>query len=555
MSLIGNLFVNVRANTSGLTRGLAKSKKSVSNFGRSMKTAGRNLTLGLTAPIVALGVSSVKTAATFEKSMSRVLALTEATDKEFVSLNKTALKLGKTTVFTASQAAEGMSAFALAGFNANKIIAAMPATLNLAAAGQLGIADAAAITAKIMSGMGIQADQLENSVNVLTKAFTTAQTDLIDLGEGLKFVGPVARSVGLSFEETVSVLQALADGALAGGEGGTKLRMILLRLAGATPEATKKLDALGIKTADAGGNLLSIANIVDQLNRSMKNLAPTAKTALLGQIFDARQVAAMNILLSKGAFELQEMSNALFGLGNVAENIADIQLDNLFGSVTRLKSAFEGLSISFGDALIGPIDTIVNKLRDLTLWFGKLSVNTKEWILIISGIAAIIGPAIISIGFLASGISAIVATVKGIGLVAGAIGGLNLAIGFAVIGAITLASKIDAMITRGKRLVPMLKDLNISGFGADIERSGFLAKSGAVQNIATVQGRESAGFKAKASAVRQERINRGLPVADGPTIQERLLAEQLNELKQMRMEQKQGFENQERALNDLGGGA
>ena len=129
---------------------------------------GRRMGLALGAAIGGVVYQS----ANFEQAMARVRALTGATETDFAALEKTAKDLGRATVFTAKQAAEGMGFFALAGFEANEIIAAMPATTNLAAAGQLEMGQAADIAAKIMAGKGLTSSELTHAVDVLSKSFT-----------------------------------------------------------------------------------------------------------------------------------------------------------------------------------------------------------------------------------------------------------------------------------------------------------------------------------------------------------------------------------------------
>src|SRR5690606_12326139 len=133
--------------------------------------------------------------------------------------------------FSASQAADAMGNFAQAGFKVNEIMGAIGPTLDLAAAGQLDMATASDITAKVMRGMGIEATELTGVVDVLAKAFSTSNTDLQMLGEAMKYVGPVAKSSGKDLNEVVASLQVLSDAGLQASLAGTSLRGIISRLA------------------------------------------------------------------------------------------------------------------------------------------------------------------------------------------------------------------------------------------------------------------------------------------------------------------------------------
>ena len=306
MALIGNLVVNILAKTAQFDKGLGKVTSRLKRFKRALKpiTDITNRIFATTvraAKLAAIGIgiataAIIRHGASFEKTMSRVLALTGATKEEFAALESTAVKLGETTEFSAKQAAEAMSFFAIAGFDVEKIIGALPSTLNLAAAGQIGLADAADITAKIMAGMGIKANQLEGTVDILAKAFTTANTNLLQLGEALSFVGPVARATGKGLEETVAAIQLLSNAGLQAERAGTGLRNILARLTGGTPQATRKLQELGVQTMDSAGNMLPQGDIIDQMNRSLFLLGGKAtRTGKIMSIFGLRAGPAMAI--------------------------------------------------------------------------------------------------------------------------------------------------------------------------------------------------------------------------------------------------------------------
>jgi len=183
------------ADDSKLVRGLQDAQRKLKGWGDGIKALGSTLmTTGIAAATpFALAAREF---ATFESSMARVKALTGASEQDFAALTEEARKLGRDTVFTAGEAANAMSFFALAGFKVDEILKATNPTLALAAAGQIEIAQAADISAKIMRSMGIEADGLGRVVDVMAKAMSTANTDMLQLGDAFKFVGPAARAAG-----------------------------------------------------------------------------------------------------------------------------------------------------------------------------------------------------------------------------------------------------------------------------------------------------------------------------------------------------------------------
>ncbi len=493
--MIGNLFVNVKANTGGLTRGLAKSEKSVKRFGASMQRVGSKMTRGLSLPLLALGGNAVRVFASFEESMSRVKALTGATGEEFNALEKQARKLGKTTIFTARDAATAMSEFALAGFETGEIMESMQGTLDLAAAAQLNVGQAAKITTAVMGGMGIEAKDLQGAVDIMAKAFITSQTDLAQLGEGLKKVGPLAKLGNISFGETVSVLQALADGGLRAEEGGTAFRNILLRLTGAAPEATAKLKAMGIQTKDAGGNLLEISNIIGQLERKLAGLGPGDKLAVIGNVFGKLGAGGAGILIETGQIELEKMNDALLNLGNVAGEIAAIQMDNLAGTTKRMTSAIEGLNIEVGKTASGPLGKLIEGLTKGVVWFGNLEESTQKMVLGFAGFLVVVGPGLFIIGKLGELLTLA-------GTAAAVAGAPFIAAAAAVTLLVVAMTDLNEVAKKSDALPGILKEKGISGFEEDIKNASIFTRAGAVDRVASVD--PGTAFDAKFQAAQAE---------------------------------------------------
>ena len=238
----GSLIFDTKVDESGFKKGLDRlrgiASKSFDKITKAIKAGA--------AALSGLAVAAIKMGSDFEAGMSRVQALSGATGAEFEALRKTALELGRTTVFSASQAAEGMQYLAMAGFKTNEIIAAMPGVLNAAAAGQVDLATAADITSNVLSGFGLKAEEAARVADVLTKAFTSSNTTMESLGETMKYAAPVAAAAGFALEEVAAAAGMLGDAGIQGSQAGTTLRAIMLRLINPPKQAAEALDALGI---------------------------------------------------------------------------------------------------------------------------------------------------------------------------------------------------------------------------------------------------------------------------------------------------------------------
>ncbi|MFH1264347.1 MAG: phage tail tape measure protein [Planctomycetota bacterium] len=341
--------------------GLSKAHATLRSTVTGMQTVARRARIGLLLGAAVFG-GAVKIAAGFEQGMARVRALTGATGVDFDDLQTQALLLGRTTAFSARQSADAMGFFALAGFKANQIVAAMPATLNLAAAGQLDVAQAAVIAAKVMAGMGIEADGLNHAVDVLAKAFTSANTDLVQLGNAMKYVGPIGKSAGKDIEELVAAIQVMSNAGIQGQMGGTALRNILLRLQAQPAEVKKALKGMGVEIADSSGRMRHLADIVDDVNHAMRNMTEVNRTAIAAQLAGTRAASAFMAMLEEGGDAIRGFEKQLDNAGGTASGLATTLLNTFQGAITLLKSAVEGLAVEIGNKAIPALRNIARRL-------------------------------------------------------------------------------------------------------------------------------------------------------------------------------------------------
>lgn len=333
-----------RQDMQGLNQNAQSSSQGMSALSKASAAAG-------VAVVAAVG-SSVKAAANFEQSMAKVKAISGATDEEFKQLNATAKHLGATTQFSASQAADGLAFLSLAGFKAQDSIDAMPAVLNLAAAGAIDLGSAADIASNIMTGFGLSAKDTGFAADVLAKTFTTANTDMNQLGMAMKYVAPVAKSLGWDITDAATAVAKMSDAGIQGSQAGTSLRAALLSLANPTGQTEKAFKKLGISVVDANGQFKPLPELIGHISSKMEGMTDAQKTVTAAQLVGTEASAGFLALLDQGQGSLQAYKTALEQSGGTAERIAKVQQDTLIGAWTQVKSAAEGLAIGIGEALL-----------------------------------------------------------------------------------------------------------------------------------------------------------------------------------------------------------
>src|SRR5699024_9365904 len=399
----------------------AKSAERLKVVGGQMRSVGRAMTAGVTLPVVGMGAAIVKTGAQFDDQMSTVQAVTGATGSQMQILRDQAKDMGMTTRFSATEAAEGQEMLARAGFSTNEIVSALPPVLDLAAAGAVDLGDAADITSNILSGFGMEATETARAADILAQASADSNTDVQGLGEAFKYVGPIASDLGVSIEDTAAAIGFLGDAGIQGGQAGRQLRSGLQSLAAPTKEAEKTMKDLGIEVFDAEGNMKSMPEVVGQLEKGLDGMSSKQKAAALETLFGADAMSAWSILVNEGKDNLGDFSDELSNSEGAAGDMADVMEDNLAGSMRSLKSALEGLAIGFSEMGEGPIRSLVDKFTELVRWFDNLSDSTKQWIIIVAGVAAAVGPILLVLGTIMTFIPKLIAGFKLLGIVIGAI--------------------------------------------------------------------------------------------------------------------------------------
>src|SRR5699024_4283041 len=311
--------------------------------------------------------------------------------KEMEKMREMAKKMGRTTRFSASESAEGMEMLARAGFETEDILKSIPSVLSLAAAGAIDLGDAADITSNILSGFKMEASETAKVADILAQASADSNVDVHSLGEAFKYVGPIASDMGISIEDTAASIGLLGDAGIAGGQAGRQLRKGIQRLAAPTDQAKSAMKELGIEVFDADGKMRDMPSIISELEKGLEGMSDGQRAAALETLFGADAMSAWSVLIGEGGDALGEFSSELSNSEGAAGEMADVMEDNLAGSMRNLKSALEGLAISFSEMGEGPIRSLIDWVTGLINKFTEMDESTKQWIIIMGAAAAAIG--------------------------------------------------------------------------------------------------------------------------------------------------------------------
>lgn len=237
--------------------------------GQRMQSIGQQWSLYISAPLIALGKTALDSAADFEQSMNVMQQVTGATGDQMATLSKQALQLGKDTVFGAGEAADAQLALAKAGFEVQQVLDATPGVINMAAAADMGLAEAADVAASAINAFRLEAKDANRISDLLAAAANNSTAEVHDMALALKMSSAVMAQYGFTAEETVTVLSQMANAGIKNSDAGTSLKVAMMRLAAPTAVAAGTMAQYGIQIYDAAGNMKNMREIITEFDRAL----------------------------------------------------------------------------------------------------------------------------------------------------------------------------------------------------------------------------------------------------------------------------------------------
>ena len=337
-----------------------------SRLSGGLRRAGRQFTVlatGAAFAVTALAASG----ADFEQAITDVGAVSLQTRAQIAPLEKLALDLGRTTKFTATQSAQAMEVLARAGFDTNAILEATPAVLSAAAASGMEIAEVADHVSNALKGMGLETSQAARVSDVLALASARTNSSIGSLGESISNVASTARQLRIPFEDVVASVALLQDVGLDASVAGSAFNTMLTKMAAPTASITKQMKQWGLSFKDANGDMLPLADVLEQLSTASKKAGGNFdQVAFLAELVGLRgQKAASNLTALFETGRVAALSEELQKAAGAAERMAKIRMDTVRGSLTLLGSAVDGVKVKIFNMNAGPLKDTIDKL---TAW-------------------------------------------------------------------------------------------------------------------------------------------------------------------------------------------
>lgn len=366
----------------------SKSFNQITNVARAVgqgmgQLAGSMRSFGVAAlPVSAAMGFGTKQAVDFEKQMSAVRAITGATADDMARLEKEAKKQGATTAYSATQAGEGMEFLSRAGFSVNEQISAIGPLLNAAAADGIGLGETANIVANSLRSMNLPATDAARVADVLALTSARTNTNILQMGEAMRYAAPQAKSMNVEFEQLAAVLGSAADAGLQGSIGGTSFTQAMVKLLKPTGEGEKLLQKYNVTVHKTASGHTDLIDVFKQVSKGIKSMSdPLDRARAVTDLFGVRgQKAVGAVMTAIESDKLEDLAVQLQNSEGAAKRMAEIRLDNVAGAFTLLKSAAEGFALETAGLFLGPmkegVQGFTNNLSNIVLVLQEL--NSEE---------------------------------------------------------------------------------------------------------------------------------------------------------------------------------
>lgn len=443
------------------------------SIGAAAETAGRALTLGVTAPLMTAAGAAIQTGMQFDASMSNVYGLMSSlnlSQEQMDALRDTAREMGATTKFSASEAADAMGYMALAGWDDAQVIAGIPGVLNLAAAANMDLAKASDIVTDTMTPFGMAAERAGEAADVFAYAQANSNTTVEALSEAMKYAAPTADAFGMTLQDTAAAMGVLANAGIKGSQGGTTLNAMLRDMKNNAKNGAIAIGKTKVALTNADGSYRSYAAIIRDIDKATSSMTASQRDAALGAIFGDESLKGILATLKQGPDALDAMTEGMYACGGAAEDMAATMGDNLKGDLAILESGAQDMAIALSDWLMPAARGVVQGITDMIGKFNALDDGTKNTIFRIGAMAAAAGPLLLNGGKVLTLLSGVNPLVVGLGA--------------AAVLAYTHSDALQGMVAK-------LGD-GVTAFGAALESgAGFTAAFSA--GLTAAFGEEAAG--------------------------------------------------------------
>lgn len=383
-------------------RGFGSGSRGLFGAADVMYAAGFPFPNMIGAAAIGMGTMSIiKSAAQYENIMTTVRSILQVTDKDissfdqrFESMSRNIRQVGVDTKFTTTEVAGAAKNLGMAGLNIEDINNSIKPIANLAIIGDAPLDRMADIVTNIQTAYGLKSSKMPQIADILTSVTTSTNTNVLEMGEAMKFAAPMMSMAKVSFNEAAAAIGALANAGLKGTVAGTALRAMMTRLLKPTKQGLEVLRKYNVSLYEADKitgktKLKSLFDIFSQLKTKDASLPD------LITIFDKIGGNAANNVFAELKKLPELIQNSVYS-GGLSDNIAEKKQETIAGKWDRVTSQFTetGMNVfeSFSPVIKSGLDDLIVLLqqpgtaklfRDLAsgiVMLTKSLISISQWV-------------------------------------------------------------------------------------------------------------------------------------------------------------------------------
>lgn len=381
--------------TGTLGKTLQETGQRLKDMGSKTVEVGKGFSTHVTAPLTAVGAASIAAFNEVDAGMDIIEQKTGATGKALLEMENSAKRIASNipTNFEIAGAAIGEvnTRFGLTGEALEKL------------------------SEKFIKFADLNGTDVSNSIDNTQKVLTAFGLTAEDAGALLDTMNAVGQRTGINMDELSSSMVKNSASLQQMGFSAADAANFLgnVEMSGADTSQVMSGLTKALANATAEGKPMNAA--LAEIQNSMVNAgSETEGLQVAYDLFGKKAGAAIYQACKTGSLSFETLGTSMNdNLGNVDDTYERTLdgTDKFKTGMNRLKVAGAELGEAIGDTLAPMIEKAGNKITEVTKRFSEMSPHTKDMIVKIGLIAAVLGPALVIIGTLISSIGTIVGAI------------------------------------------------------------------------------------------------------------------------------------------------
>lgn len=359
----------------------------------------------------------VRGASSYEEEVKKTAAI-EGGGANFSQIDESIRATAQVAAGTPQEVAELATVLARAGFDANEISQSLNGIVLGAEATGVAFADLGSIASNNLRAFGLDTSKTSELVDILVATANSSNQSVLDLGESLKYAAPVARTFGITMNDTAATMALFANAGIKGSEAGTAFRSGLSRLqiaaTGTEGELlgitrgskmlTTAMKALGADILDTEGKLKPMDEVIRALRDNLGNFDTGQQAEISKALFGTEAGSKFLALLNSADTDISKLFDRI--RNSAGETDETRKAMDSFGLTTKILGGnFQILTNQIGSAFISVLDPLAKILNELLTDFSKLPKPIKDF-----------GAGLAAAGLAAAGLKATMIVLTGLGV-------------------------------------------------------------------------------------------------------------------------------------------